>query len=453
MATQIQVRRDTEGDWNTADPTLAQGEIGLILGSSNEITGLKVGDGATRWEALKLALPMLSGVANILEESDSASGQPVGGTGDSSGDVTTFLLKGLSLQNAAVFGIEEADGTDLVLSIDKLGGITASGGVNVSGGYDATNDTYGVTIDANGNVQTNTGVESGDYIADCTKGGVLLTTDAPASPDGTEPKYGKVSISAMSTTTATDNVIEVRNNNAEVFVVEADGDIDKVKNIAMTGAITGNTAITTTGIVTCQGIANTAANITMGSKKITGLLDPTLAQDAVTKTYVDSMSGRMVDLSSGIGDHTNVSDMTFTMIAGYNWIDFARMSIDLCGSRFHGHYTGNMVMEYKTTAYGGTWLTGMSVTPAGGNSASNGTSASYSTSQTHELTCLRQAFDVSNVGYISYFIWHRKSAAESAITTSTVGRALGDNGALSGLRMNGTKNVTFEAVKWWGVLA
>lgn len=275
MATQIQVRRDTEGDWNTADPTLAQGEIGVIVGSSGEITGLKVGDGSTAWIALKLALPMLSGVPNILEESTTSANQPVGGT-DSAGDKTTFLLKGLSAQNAAVFGIEATDSTTLVLSIDKAGGITAAAGVNVSGGYDGTNDTYGITIDTNGNVQSNTGIESGDYIADCTTGGVLLSTDVPAAPDGTDPTYGKLEISVKSGVTATDNVIAVRNNNAQVFVVDADGDIAKVKNI------------TATGLTTTVGLTNSGAVINAGTQKITSVVDPTHPQGAATKAYVDA---------------------------------------------------------------------------------------------------------------------------------------------------------------------
>ena len=44
----IQVRRDSDTDWQTANPTLRSGEIGL-----NETNGrIKVGDGATAWNLL-----------------------------------------------------------------------------------------------------------------------------------------------------------------------------------------------------------------------------------------------------------------------------------------------------------------------------------------------------------------------------------------------------------------
>jgi len=286
MATQIQLRQDTQAAWDSATVTPAQGEVCLVYDTSDtdKLIGLKIGDGTTEWELIPFHVPVLSGIPNILEEDTSTANQPIGGTG-SANDVTTFLLKGLSGQDAAVFGIEEAGaGTDLVLSIDKTGDITASAGVNVSGGYDATNDAYGITIDTNGNVQTNTGIESGDYDADCTTGGVLLSTDVPVSPDGTEPKYGKLSISAMSTTDDTDNVIEVRNNDEEVFVVDADGDIDKVKNIDSTGAIT------TTGLVTCAGITNSDAVIDAGTQKVTNVTDPTAgSQEAATANYVETV--------------------------------------------------------------------------------------------------------------------------------------------------------------------
>ena len=48
MAVRIQVRRGTTSEWNSADPVLAAGEIGL-----NTINGqIKVGTGSTSWSNL-----------------------------------------------------------------------------------------------------------------------------------------------------------------------------------------------------------------------------------------------------------------------------------------------------------------------------------------------------------------------------------------------------------------
>lgn len=51
MADLIQFRRDTAERWAAANPVLAEGELGLILGSSNQY---KMGDGVTPWNSLPI---------------------------------------------------------------------------------------------------------------------------------------------------------------------------------------------------------------------------------------------------------------------------------------------------------------------------------------------------------------------------------------------------------------
>lgn len=48
MADRIQVRRDTAANWTSADPTLAQGEIGY----ETDTDKVKIGDGSTAWTSL-----------------------------------------------------------------------------------------------------------------------------------------------------------------------------------------------------------------------------------------------------------------------------------------------------------------------------------------------------------------------------------------------------------------
>lgn len=48
MADIIQLRRDTSANWTTANPVLAQGELGLETNTRK----IKVGDGATAWNSL-----------------------------------------------------------------------------------------------------------------------------------------------------------------------------------------------------------------------------------------------------------------------------------------------------------------------------------------------------------------------------------------------------------------
>ena len=48
MAYQIQFRRGTASQWTTANPTLAQGEMGL----ETDTNKIKIGDGSTAWTSL-----------------------------------------------------------------------------------------------------------------------------------------------------------------------------------------------------------------------------------------------------------------------------------------------------------------------------------------------------------------------------------------------------------------
>ena len=48
MADMIQIRRDTASNWTTANPTLAQGE----MGAETDTSKIKIGDGTTAWASL-----------------------------------------------------------------------------------------------------------------------------------------------------------------------------------------------------------------------------------------------------------------------------------------------------------------------------------------------------------------------------------------------------------------
>jgi hypothetical protein len=52
MAVQIQLRNDTAEAWTSANPILAQGEIGI----ENDTKLIKVGDGINNWNDLEYGL-------------------------------------------------------------------------------------------------------------------------------------------------------------------------------------------------------------------------------------------------------------------------------------------------------------------------------------------------------------------------------------------------------------
>ena len=51
MAIQIQLRRGTAAEWTAANPTLAEGELGL----ETDTSAYKIGDGSTAWASLSYA--------------------------------------------------------------------------------------------------------------------------------------------------------------------------------------------------------------------------------------------------------------------------------------------------------------------------------------------------------------------------------------------------------------
>lgn len=67
MPIQIQLRRDTSSNWSSANPTLAQGELGLETD-----TGLfKIGNGSTAWNSLSYGgLQGLQGASGVSASPD-----------------------------------------------------------------------------------------------------------------------------------------------------------------------------------------------------------------------------------------------------------------------------------------------------------------------------------------------------------------------------------------------
>jgi hypothetical protein len=71
MANRIQIRRDSEDNWDRINPTLADGELGLNY-DNNQI---KVGDGNSNWSSLPYITPTLANVATSGDYDD-LSGKP-----------------------------------------------------------------------------------------------------------------------------------------------------------------------------------------------------------------------------------------------------------------------------------------------------------------------------------------------------------------------------------------
>jgi len=80
MSTTIQFRRDTAANWTSANPTLAQGEVGL----ETDTNSYKIGDGSTTWASLNYN-QLAPEITSLLMD-----GQSSDPSAPSSGDLTVY---------------------------------------------------------------------------------------------------------------------------------------------------------------------------------------------------------------------------------------------------------------------------------------------------------------------------------------------------------------------------
>lgn len=133
MSYRIQLRRDTEANWTSANPTLAQGEFGYETDTGK----LKLGDGSTAWNSLSY----FEGSTDNLGNHEATQIL----------DMNSFAITGLKNPT----GAQDAATRDYVL---EVGGIDATGYETVSGDYLVTSGDYVV-------LSGDYVVLSGDYAA------------------------------------------------------------------------------------------------------------------------------------------------------------------------------------------------------------------------------------------------------------------------------------------------
>lgn len=70
MSKRLQIRRDTEANWQSVNPVLLQGEIGFVLDDNGNVVGKKVGNGRTAWDELEFHKFGSGGGVTIVESVD-----------------------------------------------------------------------------------------------------------------------------------------------------------------------------------------------------------------------------------------------------------------------------------------------------------------------------------------------------------------------------------------------
>jgi len=200
MSSQIQLRRDTAANWTSANPTLAQGEIGIETDTGK----LKIGTGATAWNSISYFVGNLPGATldalgdvtitsvqngDFLRYNGSASvwiNDPVNLSTDTVGDYVQNLTAGtgVTLSNNSGEGATPtvAIGQDVATSASvQFAKVTAPVTGNLTGNADTattlqTPRTISLSGDVSGSVSFN-GSANVDITATVQPNSVALGTD------------------------------------------------------------------------------------------------------------------------------------------------------------------------------------------------------------------------------------------------------------------------------------
>ena len=298
-------------DVTVGDQLVITGTVGSnIIPDGNSTRDL--GSSSARWKDIYLSGSSIVLGDIVLKASSGNVLSVFGADGTTPGSINPTISNGTSS-----IAIPATDG-DVQITANAINTLTVSdAGANITGYIDATGN-----ITATGNIQggnltigglsassdvTATGNISGAYfIGD---GGFLSNVTAASNVAVTQIANGTsvvgISSSGGNVELTSGGVLVFETNGTTIdFQVPLLGDGSQLTGIDATQIQNGTSSIEVTtsggniegnvGGATIFNVASTglelSANIAMGSNYITGLADPSAAQDAATKTYVDTIA-------------------------------------------------------------------------------------------------------------------------------------------------------------------
>jgi cytoskeletal protein CcmA (bactofilin family) len=335
MATRIQLRRDTGANWSSANPVLAQGEIGLNLDDGS----IKIGDGVTAWNSLSYSnlaveISEIDGVqiidpqnGDFLRYSTSASAwinDPVNLSTDTVGDYVESLIAG----------------PGVVLSNNT--GEAATPTIGLTQDISSSSNVSFVDITSTGKIVPSVG--NGDN-------GIIF----PANPGGGSGDVASIKYYIDSAPEDTGLHISVADNETDDIHLDAQN-TNVLGNLNVTGTVVGDVLGNLTGNADTASALLTARIIELsgdvtGSASFDGSSNINIAVTSNADSIelgTDTTGNYMVDVVAGTGvtiTHTPGEGSTASVEIGQDVstsasVTFAHVSADIAGN-VTGDLTGN----------------------------------------------------------------------------------------------------------------
>jgi len=283
MSAKIQLRRDTT--WAGTE-TLAAGEVGIQFNGAGTVGGIKIGPvGGNTWsniDYLSGTFPFADSSATSANDSSlMKSGRFKWATATTiatNGPITFVANDGAAMMTTSVYGTSVVQ----ALSTEGNGTVPTKHFIRVYDGDGAAWRTW-----ENVNTWATSSTDGTDLTAkNITAKGVVTIADgtsnipAIAFASDTDTGFFWKGANQLGVSVGTNEVAYFTNTQ---FVADS---VQSLGISILTGAVTMGSTLGVTGVSTLTG--GLGAPLAMGTNKITGLGDPTAAQDAVTKFYLES---------------------------------------------------------------------------------------------------------------------------------------------------------------------
>ena len=309
MATRIQVRRGTTSQWNTANPTLEEGEIGY----NSTLGQIKVGDGTSVWADLDYILNTSAfdtSLGTYLQDSDKSAVNGVAEL-DASKNIlapASIIFEGTANDHETTLAVTDPTADRTITFPDATGTVALTTDISVTAASTTTFSNKSISLGSNTVTSTlaqlNTAISDADVATLAgteTLTNKTLTSPVINTPTGiTKTDVGLANLDNTSdankpVSTATQTALDLKANLA---------------NPTFTGTVNA-AALTLSGDLTVNGTTTTVNSTTVNVSNAF-VFEGTANDFETTLTITDPTADRTITLPDSTGTVALTSDITVT---------------------------------------------------------------------------------------------------------------------------------------------